>query len=544
MFLLIDLCRKRLTLPACKNTALFNPKNPFVKYTVNLILLYLVFVITTGPVTAQNEFSKVYSHENGYFQAGAVCTTFDNAYLIAGNGNDKNFIMKIDLTGELIWHKTIDPYSSSWYANIIALKDSTFLFVSDYYKPEANKSVILCVNLNTNGDTLWTRSYDLGTSSFPYSVAQTFDAGFIITGSTYQNNAPYRKMIILKLDSIGNLQWSQLMVGGNNVNYGYSVKQTPDTGFIVTGFVENITPFNTHAYLMKLTPSGSISWSNSYQLTSTDFNIGYDVVVTEDGFLTGMLMSDKLILMKTDFSGNVAWVKMYNANPEFFIEFPRIKIQKMQDGGYTVSAPDALLKVDSAGNVQWVTGLFMYVADMVVADDGFLIVGNGPLQGVKLLYTENPQIGIIKTDTLGRNDSECLAEYTPIDYDTVVTSNAITFTSESIGIMISTNIQLSTVAIEVETGCVAFVGAVKEDSFGNNTEIFPNPTNGILNIQITNTDYLTGVEVYNTLGERVYKSVGLKTKEVKIDLSNQPNGIYFLKLTNNNKVYSREIVKY
>jgi len=514
-----------------------------MKYTVNLILLYLIIIITTGSVTAQNEFSKVYSHENGYFQAGAVCTTFDDAYLIAGNGNDKNFSMKIDLTGELIWNKTIDPYSSSWYANFIALKDSTFLFVSDYYKPEANKSVILCVNLNTNGDTLWTKSYDLGTSSYPYSVAQTFDGGFIITGSTYQNSAPYRKMIILKLDSIGNLQWSQLMVGGNNVNYGYSVKQTPDTGYIVTGFVEDIDPFQTMAFLMKLTPNGDISWSNSYQLPTSNFNMGYEVVVTEDGFLTGMLVSEKLVLMKTDFFGSVLWAKLYNAESGFFVDFPQITIKKMQDGGYAVSAPNVLVKVDSAGNVEWITDLFMYVADMVLADDdGFLIVGNGPLQGVKFLYTDNAQIGIIKTDSLGLNDSECLYDYTGIAQDTIVISNVITFTTEFIGIMIPTNIQLSAVAIEVETGCVAFVGAIDEDSFDDNFKIFPNPTKGVLNIHIVNTGYLTGIEVYNSFGERVYQSGGLKTKEFSIDLSRNPPGIYFLKTINNNKVYSRKIV--
>jgi hypothetical protein len=514
-----------------------------MKYTVNLIMLHLIFVITTGSVTAQNEFSKVYSHENGYFQAGAVCTTFDNAYLIAGNGNDKNFIMKIDLTGELIWHKTIDPFSSNWYANIITLKDSTFLFVSDYYNPDANKSEIICVNLNTDGDTLWVRSYDLGKSAFPYSVVQTFDAGFIITGSTYQNSAPYRKMFNLKLDGEGQFQWSKLMVGGNNVNYGYSVKQTPDTGYIVCGFVEDLDPFHTMAFLMKLTPNGDISWSNSYELPSSNFNMGYDVVVTEGGFLTGMLMSDKLFLMKTDSSANVVWVKMYNAQPEFFEEFPRIKIQKMEDGGYVISAPDELIKVDSTGNVQWITGLFMYVADMVVADDdGFLIVGNGPLMGVKFLYTENPQIGIIKTDTLGQNDSECLVEYTPIDYDTTVITNTIAFTTEPVGTMSDVNIELSTVLIEAEMGCVAFVGAVNEDSFDDNFKIFPNPTNGILNIQTTNTGYLTGLEVYNSIGERVYQSGNLKTREASIDLSSNPPGIYFVKLLNSKKVYSRKIV--
>jgi hypothetical protein len=57
---------------------------------------------------------------------------------------------------------------------------------------------------------------------------------------------------------------------------------------------------------------------------------------------------------------------------------------------------------------------------------------------------------------------------------------------------------------------------------------FPNPTNGIWNIQTNNTNIQT-VEIYNALG-RLVKSINVNDTEVKIDASNLSNGIYLAKI--------------
>ncbi len=61
-----------------------------------------------------------------------------------------------------------------------------------------------------------------------------------------------------------------------------------------------------------------------------------------------------------------------------------------------------------------------------------------------------------------------------------------------------------------------------------NVSIFPNPTSGVFRIANANYEVLD-IEVYNMLGECIHRHIGTFSN-LQIDLSNQPNSIYFLKI--------------
>jgi hypothetical protein len=72
-------------------------------------------------------------------------------------------------------------------------------------------------------------------------------------------------------------------------------------------------------------------------------------------------------------------------------------------------------------------------------------------------------------------------------------------------------------------------------------KIYPNPTNGILNI--ASTGLSTKIELVNVLGELV-KEEELKLEKQPIDISNLQNGIYFLKVFDKDKlIATTKIVK-
>ncbi|MBI4931928.1 MAG: T9SS type A sorting domain-containing protein [Bacteroidetes bacterium] len=61
--------------------------------------------------------------------------------------------------------------------------------------------------------------------------------------------------------------------------------------------------------------------------------------------------------------------------------------------------------------------------------------------------------------------------------------------------------------------------------------IYPNPTNGQIQV-ISNQYSVIGIEIHNMLGEKVYTSPITDYRlPITIDLSSQPNGIYFCKVT-------------
>lgn len=83
--------------------------------------------------------------------------------------------------------------------------------------------------------------------------------------------------------------------------------------------------------------------------------------------------------------------------------------------------------------------------------------------------------------------------------------------------------------------------SIDKNTKSSNIQIFPNPNNGIFNIDIQNFSENTTIEIYNGLGKLIEKSILTKnTKEINI--SNQPNGAYFIYLKNDNHVEYQKII--
>jgi hypothetical protein len=88
-------------------------------------------------------------------------------------------------------------------------------------------------------------------------------------------------------------------------------------------------------------------------------------------------------------------------------------------------------------------------------------------------------------------------------------------------------------------------GTLSSENFElNNVFIYPNPSKGIFNISLGNLQP-TGIEVYDLTGKKVYekKEVTISNFETKIDLSNVTQGIYFVKIIDNNQSTVKRIIK-
>ena len=84
---------------------------------------------------------------------------------------------------------------------------------------------------------------------------------------------------------------------------------------------------------------------------------------------------------------------------------------------------------------------------------------------------------------------------------------------------------------------IATVGIV-ENSSATAVTIYPNPSNGQFTI---NGNNITTIEVYNVIGEKVFQST-IHNLKSEIDLSNQTNGIYFMKIYDGQAILTKKIV--
>ena len=94
--------------------------------------------------------------------------------------------------------------------------------------------------------------------------------------------------------------------------------------------------------------------------------------------------------------------------------------------------------------------------------------------------------------------------------------------------------------VNFTTDCsVMTLNALKEN---NIIDIYPNPANDIVNIEIENPDNAT-IEIYNVSGRLVF-SRKLNSGAGKIDISGLLEGMYFVKVSNGNNVSIEKLIVY
>ena len=137
----------------------------------------------------------------------------------------------------------------------------------------------------------WKKTYGGAGEEAAYSVQQTTDGGYIITGYTNSFGNGGSDVYLLKTDENGVEQWSQTF-GGISDDVGYSVEQTSDGGYIIAG--TRSAPSNTTfdaIYLVKTDGNGTQQWSQTF----VEWNglQGFSVQQTSDG---GYIISGRVQL--------------------------------------------------------------------------------------------------------------------------------------------------------------------------------------------------------------------------------------------------------
>ncbi len=241
----------------------------------------------------------------------SVQQTGDNGYIIVGNtlsfgvGGGDIYVTRTDSLGDTLWTKTYGgPYWDAGYSVQIAA-DNGYV-IAGWRSDAPSTRFVYLLKTDAWGDSIWARRYGQG---YGYSVAKTSDGGYIVTGGVLRGT--YTDVYLVRTDSNGDSIWSKTYDGPRGFDdAGYSVQQTTDGGFIITGEAGVFPdPRQCDVYLIKTNDRGETTWTRTWHRSGALENVGYSVQQTSDGGYiiagrTGGGASEQLYLIKTDAQGN------------------------------------------------------------------------------------------------------------------------------------------------------------------------------------------------------------------------------------------------
>jgi len=412
------------------------------------------------------------------------------------------------------------------------------------------------LKVNSNGDTLWTRTFGGDRGDYGTSVQQTFDGGYIITGYTGTNASGYYDVWLIKTNEFGDTTWTR-KYGGDYSDYGYDVMQLSDGGYVVVGNTSVIGGNYIDFYVIRTNSIGDTLWTQTYGGTGADY--AYAIDITSDGgfIIAGDTQSfgtsqGGFYLIKTNAVGDTQWTAIYD---NFEIDVCR-DVKPTDDGGYILAgytrSPGAgeydmyLIKVNSEGDTLWTKKYGDFLDEecysvQLMSDGGFV------MSGYQESVTDEGDVLIVRTDLSGNAIWTKTVGGTSQERgrSICVTSDGgyiIAGQTESFGVS-RTDIYLIKTAHDLSDIEFDSKPDIPEKFFLNQN--YPNPFNPatMIKYQLPMTSDVE-LSIFNTLGQKVSVLVSEKQSagryQVEWDASAFSSGVYYYQFV---AVNYREIKK-
>jgi hypothetical protein len=298
--------------------------------------------------------------------AWSVLQTPDSGYIVAGQtsssgaGDKDYYLVKTDAAGSFVWGNTIGGAGLDEGRSVQLTTDSIYLayIVGGYTTSSGTGSYdFFLVKTTAGGDTIWTGTYGGTNEDVSCSVLRTLDSGYAMVGYTASFGSGDQDVYLVKTNAGGETTWTR-RYGGPGNEIGYSVQQTPDSGYIIAGHTD---AHGGDVYLIKTNASGDTLWTRTYGGPNDDQ--GNSVRQTSDGgyIIAGQTMPYSgspydVSLIKTNASGDTLWTRTWGGSGVDFAN----SVEQTSDGGYIIAgytAPSAgagdvwLIKTDANGSV-------------------------------------------------------------------------------------------------------------------------------------------------------------------------------------------------
>ncbi len=301
-----------------------------------------------------------------------------------GSSSDNEEENKDDVPLTKKWSKLLGTSNNDW-GDDVGVDSAGNVYVTGTSEGDFDKHVnsgygdMFLIKYSSSGVKQWSQllgsgGYDEGEGISVDSAGNVYVAGYFGGDFDGYTNSGEHDVFLVKYDSSGNKQWSQLL-GTDSSDVGYGVSVGSAGNVHVTG------QYGGNMFLVKYDSSGNQQWSQLLGTSSDDWGKDVSVDSTGNVYVTGSSYGNfdghtnsgerDMFLVKYSSSGVKQWSQLLGSGG--------------YDGGEGIS-------VDSAGNI-YVTGLFGYSKSG--GGDMFLLKydSSGIKQWFKRLGTSNNDWG-------------------------------------------------------------------------------------------------------------------------------------------------------
>jgi uncharacterized delta-60 repeat protein len=244
----------------------------------------------------------------------SVGQTSDGGYIVAGSygtGLSDVYLIRTDSDGDILWTETYGGDGIDIGRSVAVTSDGGYIVAGRTTSYGAGYNDVYLIRTNSSGDSLWAKTYGGDENDYGYSVAETSDGGYILAGETFSFGAGGGDVYLIRTNSSGDSLWAKIY-GGDNYDRGSSVAQTSDGGYIVAGRTISYGAGGYDVYLIRTDSNGDIIWTKTYG--GTDGDEGHSVAQTSDGgyIVAGSTSSygagfNDVYLIRTDSNGDILW---------------------------------------------------------------------------------------------------------------------------------------------------------------------------------------------------------------------------------------------
>jgi hypothetical protein len=378
------------------DTAARESYNPAMRTGVLVVVGVLLSAFCLSSVAfAQTNWTRTYGRD-GEDRGHSVQQTVDGGFIVAGSteslstGDNDVYLIRTDAQGDTLWTRSYGGTRHDFGYSVQQTSDGGYIIAGTTLSFGAGDYDVYLIKTDALGDTLWTRTFGGTYTDEGNSVRQTSDGGYIIAGTTVSFGAGYFDVYLIKTNAQGDILWTRTY-GGKRGEWGSSVQQTTDGGYVIAGSAVSFGAGTIDAYLIKTNAQGDTLWTRTYGGDETDQ--ARSVAQTSDGgyIIAGLTNSVgardyDVYLIKTDALGDTLWTKTYG-------EARRDRgysVRQTTDGGYIIAgstrsfgagAADVwLLRTNVSGDTLWTrtyggTSYYAGYAVQQTSDGGYIISG-------------------------------------------------------------------------------------------------------------------------------------------------------------------------